>query len=210
MAPNVYGAAHFRKSASPGNQFTFLQQFRANGGKFFDARHEGAARLAAGVKTLEQMIAANKASIPGNNELDAVALWVAWLQGKVAMIFSWPPTGRMSANYAQRDKAINFVPQSTIAGKVGYAVMPGSNGEHGVRLCAGARRRLQQRGGRLSVHAVGRRRRRCRWCACMLPYALRDPYRLSHYKSELYRRCGRAPRTIWSISANPPTAACST
>ena len=32
MAP-----AHFRKFGSPGNQFSFLQQFRANGGKFFDA-----------------------------------------------------------------------------------------------------------------------------------------------------------------------------
>ena len=37
LAPNVYGAAHFRKFGSPGNQFSFLQQFRANGGKFFDA-----------------------------------------------------------------------------------------------------------------------------------------------------------------------------
>ena len=49
------------------------------------------------------MIAANKASIPGNNELDAVSLWAAWLQGKVAMIYSWPPTGRMSAElFAER------------------------------------------------------------------------------------------------------------
>lgn len=75
------------------------------------------------------MIAQNKASIPGNNDLDAVAQWAAWLQGKVAMIFSWPPTGRMSSNYAQRDKAINFIPASTIADKVGYAVVPGANGE---------------------------------------------------------------------------------
>jgi spermidine/putrescine-binding protein len=35
MAPNVYGAGHFRKAGSPGNQFDFLQQFRANGGKMF-------------------------------------------------------------------------------------------------------------------------------------------------------------------------------
>ena len=75
------------------------------------------------------MIAANKASIPGNNELDAVSLWAAWLQGKVAMIYSWPPTGRMTAGYSQSDKAINFIPQSSIAGKVGYAVVPG-NPEH--------------------------------------------------------------------------------
>ena len=78
----------------------------------------------AGVTTLKQMIAQNNASLPGNNELDAVAQWTAWLQGKVAMIYSWPPTGRISSNYAQRDKAINFIPQSLIAGKVGYAVVP--------------------------------------------------------------------------------------
>ena len=40
---------------------------------------------------------------------------IAWLQGKVAMIYSWPPTGRMSANYSQSAKAINFVPQSVVA-----------------------------------------------------------------------------------------------
>ena len=36
MAPKVYGAGHFRKAGSPGNQFDFLQQYRANGGVFWD------------------------------------------------------------------------------------------------------------------------------------------------------------------------------
>src|SRR5258708_35108154 len=121
LAPNVYGGAHFRKAGSPGNQFAFLQQFRANGGVFFDGNMKALLASDAGVKTLQQMIAANKASMPGNNELDAVAVWAAWLQGKVAMIYSWPPTGRMTENYSQRAKAINFVPQSVIAGKESYA-----------------------------------------------------------------------------------------
>ncbi|MFT3989581.1 hypothetical protein [Aestuariivirga sp.] len=81
------------------------------------------------MKTLKNMIAANAASMPGNNELDAVSVWAAWLQGKVAMIYSWPPTGRMTANYSQSDKAISFVPQSVVKDKVGYAVVPG-NPEH--------------------------------------------------------------------------------
>ena len=38
LAPNVYGGAHFRKAGNPGNQFSFLQQYRANGGRFFDER----------------------------------------------------------------------------------------------------------------------------------------------------------------------------
>jgi len=105
----------------------------------------------AGVKTLEQMIAANNASMPGNNEMDAVAVWTAWLQGKVAMIFSWPPSGRLSAGYSQSDKAINFVPQSTIADKVGYALMPGKNGEH----ASGYVKALTADSGDTACHAVG-------------------------------------------------------
>lgn len=186
MAPNVYGAAHFRKFGSPGNQFSFVQQFRANGGKFFDAAMKAQLDTPAGVLTLKQMLAANKASIPGNDELDAVALWVAWLQGKVAMIFSWPPTGRMSENYSQRAKAINFIPQSMIAGKVGYAVMPGKNGE--------------MASGYVKALAAGSPNREMaylfmQWVTSppvslvrvMLPYTLRDPYRLSHYNSPEYR-----------------------
>ncbi len=155
LAPNVYGAAHFRKAGSPGNQFAFAQQFRANGGTFFDPKTMKAQLASpAGVKTLQQMVAANKASIPGNNDLDAVAQWAAWLQGKVAMIFSWPPTGRMSENYAQRDKAINFVPSSAIAGKVGYTVMPGGHGEMASGYVKALTTDFAECRGGLSVHAV--------------------------------------------------------
>jgi multiple sugar transport system substrate-binding protein len=186
LAPNVYGAAHFRKFGSPGNQFSFLQQFRANGGKFFDDAMKAQLTTPAGTTTLDQMIAQNKASLPGNNDLDAVAQWAAWLQGKVAMIFSWPPTGRMSSNYAQRDKAINFIPQSSIADKVSYAVVPGGNGE--------------MASGYVKALAAGSNNEEAaylfmQWVTApplslvrtMLPYTLRDPYRLSTYKSEQYR-----------------------
>jgi multiple sugar transport system substrate-binding protein len=187
LAPNIYGAGHFRKFGSPGNQFAFFQQFRSNGGLFFDdATMKAQIASEAGVKTLQQMIAQNNASIPGNNEMDAVALWVAWLQGKVAMIFSWPPSGRISAGYSQTDAAINFIPQSSIAGKVGYAVMPGKNGEHaGAFVKAVAADSANAEAAYLYAQwatspAVSLAR-------CMLPYALRDPYRLSHFTSPLYR-----------------------
>jgi len=187
MAPRVYGAAHFRKAGSPGNQFGFLQQYRSNGGVFFDPKTMQAQLVSpAGIKTLEQMVAANKASIPGNNDMDAVAAWVAWLQGKVAMLYSWPPTGRMTENYSQRAKAINFVPQSVVAGKAGYAVMPGGNPE--------------QASGYVKALAAGSNNEEAaylfmQWTTSpevslvrvMLPYTLRDPYRLSHYTSPLYR-----------------------
>jgi multiple sugar transport system substrate-binding protein len=186
MAPNVYGAAHFRKFGSPGNHFAFLQQFRANGGKFFDDAMKAQIAGPEGLKTIMQMIDQNKASIPGNNDLDAVAQWAAWLQGKVAMIFSWPPTGRISSNYAQRDKAINFIPASSIADKVGYAVLPSGNGE--------------MASGYVKALAAGSNNEEAayyfmQWVTAppmslvrtMLPYTLRDPYRLSTYKSAEYR-----------------------
>ncbi len=184
MAPNVYGAGHFRKAGSPGNQFDFLQQFRANRGKFFDDDMKAQLASDAGVKTLQNMVAANAASIPGNNELDAVSLWAAWLQGKVAMIYSWPPTGRMTAGYSQSDKAINFVPQSTIADKVGYAVVPG-NPEHatGYNKALSADSPNAEAAYLFMQWAVSPPVSLAR---VMLPYALRDPYRLSHFKSELY------------------------
>lgn len=184
MAPNVYGAGHFRKAASPGNQFDFLQQFRANGGQLFDENMKAGLASPAGIKTLENMIAANNASIPGNNELDAVSLWAAFLTGKVAMIYSWPPSGRMSAGYSQTAEEINFVPKSQIAGKVGYAVVPG-NPEH----ATGYNKALSADSANPDAAYLF-----MQWACsppvslarCMLPYALRDPYRISHFKSDLY------------------------
>ena len=186
MAPKIYGAAHFRKAGSPGNQFDFLQHFRANGGKFFDpTTMKAQLNTPIGIRTLQEMVAANKASMPGNNDLDAVGLWAAWLQGKVAMIYSWPPTGRMSENYAQRDKAINFVPASTIAGKVGYTLVPGNP-----EMASGYVKALAADSQNAEAAYLF-----MQWTTCpatslvrvMLPYTLRDPYRLSHYTSPLYR-----------------------
>jgi multiple sugar transport system substrate-binding protein len=186
MAPSVYGAAHFRKAGAPGNQFDFLQQYRANGGVLFNDAMRAQLNSTAGLKTLQNMIAANKASLPGVNELDATSVWIAWLQGKVAMIYSWPPTGRMTANYSQSAKAIKFVPQSVIADKVGYAVLPG-NPEHAF----GFTKALFADSANPEAAYLF-----MQWVTSppvslarvMLPYALRDPYRLSHFKSELYQQ----------------------
>ena len=186
LAPNVYGAAHFRKAGAPGNQHDFLQQYRANGGILFDDNMRAQLASPAGLRTLRNMLAANAASMPGNDEFDAVAVWAAWLQGRVAMIYSWPPTGRMTANYAQTAEAIRFVPRSAIADKVGYALVPG-NPEHAL----GFNKALAADSANpeaaylfmqwITSPAVSLAR-------VMLPYSLRDPYRLSHFRSNLYRQ----------------------
>ena len=195
LAPNVYGAAHFRKFGSPGNQFSFLQQFRANGGKFFDDAMKAQLTTSAGTTTLDQMIAQNKASLPGNNDLDAVAQWAAWLQGKVAMIFSWPPTGRMSSNYAQRDKAINFIPQSSIADKVGYAVCQGATAKWRPGTSRPWRQDPTTRKPR-TCSCNGLRPRRSRWCAPCCPTLCVTPTACRLTSLSSIARCGRLQRTI--------------
>ena len=184
-APDVYGAGHFRKAGSPGNQFDFLQQFRANGGQLFDDEHEGAARLAG-----RRQDAAEHAR--RQRRLD-------------------PRQQR-----ARRGLALGRVPDRQGGDDLFVAAHGAHGGEllaerHGdqLRPALADRRQGRLRGGsgqpgardRLQQGAVGglgrtptpptcscsgRPRRRCRSPACMLPYALRDPYRLSHFKSDLY------------------------
>ena len=184
----MYGTGLGRTVGNPGNQFYFYQQFRSNGGQFFDQRTMKALiNNAIGVRTMNQILAQNKASPPGVEKLDVVSAWVQWLEGKTAMIFSWPPTGRMSENYAQRDKAFAFIPKSKIAGKVGYAIVPGQNGEHAGSFIKGVMATSKQQelaylfnqwatSPSVSLQRV------------QLPYTLRDPYRISHYRSKQFAR----------------------
>jgi multiple sugar transport system substrate-binding protein len=188
MAPAVYGTGMGRALGNPGNQFYFYQQFRANGGRFFNPstmKPEINNRI--GVKTMNQILAQNKASPPGIEKLDFVSGWVQWLEGKTAMIMAWPPTGRISENYAQRDKSFAFLPKSKIVGKTGYAIVPQQNGEMAGAFVKG-------------VSATGKQQELAylfvQWATSpsvslqrvQLPYTLRDPYRISHYKSKQFWR----------------------
>jgi multiple sugar transport system substrate-binding protein len=188
LGPKVYGTGMGRALGNPGNQFYFFQQFRANGGRFFNPQTMKAEiSNAIGVKTLTQILAQNKASPPGVEKLDFVSGWGLWLQGKTAMIMAWPPTGRISENYSQRDKAFSFLPKSKIVGKVGYARVPGANGEHaGSFIKAVMATSKNQEAAYLfnqwaNSPSISLQR-------VMLPYTLRDPYRMSHYRSPAYRK----------------------
>jgi multiple sugar transport system substrate-binding protein len=187
LAPKIYGANEGRALGNPGNQFYFFQQFRNAGGQFFNpTTMKAQINDAHGVKAMTDIMKELKASSPGIEKLDFISSWGLWLNGKTAMIYAWPPTGRISENYAQRDKAFAFLPKSKVVGKVGYALMPGRNGEHAGSFveCVSADSKnkeaaflynLWQTSPSISLQIV------------MLPYTLRDPYRISHYKSKAYR-----------------------
>ncbi len=188
LAPKIYGAGEGRALGNPGNQFYFFQQFRNNGGEFFNpSTMKAQINNATGVRTMNQIVKELKASAPGNVKLSFVDSWVQWLGGKTAMIYAWPPTGRISENYAQRNKAFAFLPKSKVVGKVGYALMPGKNGEHAGSFlqCVSADSKHQEAAFLYNLWLTSPS---VSLQVVMLPYTLRDPYRISHYKAPAYRK----------------------
>jgi multiple sugar transport system substrate-binding protein len=188
LAPNVYGTAMGRALGDPGNQLYFFQQFQANGGKFFDTRSMNALiNGSIGVKTMNQILAQNRASIPGVERLDFITSWVHWLNGKTAMMVNWPATARISENVAQRAQAFAFLPASKIAGNVGYATGPLPAFAPGVGSylkCIAADSKHEEAAYLFTQWAtspsVSLRR-------VLLPYTLTDPYRISHFRSQQLR-----------------------
>jgi len=174
-----YGAAFFRDSAY-GN-FMFQERFRTEGGKFFDPETMKATiNGPEGLKVLNDWVAENKWMPAGVETWGFVENLAAFNQGVTAMTVSWPPYGRWAAGYGTDEEALSWVPKSTIAGKVGYALPPGGNPQ----LAAGFA---------LSVSASSKQKEAAylfiQWLnspeisleRVQLPYALRDPFRDGHF-----------------------------
>jgi multiple sugar transport system substrate-binding protein len=187
MAPEVYGTGMCRALGNPGNYFYFFQTFRSFGGRLYDpVTMKATINSPAGVKAMRVILAEIAASPPGNEKFDFLTMWTTWLQGKTAMIYTWGPTGRISENYSQRSKAFSFLPKSKIVGKVGYAFVPGRNGEVGgngvIRCVSSDSKNIEaaylfaqwNTSPSISLQRV------------QLPYSLLDPFRISQYRSKQY------------------------
>ena len=161
-----------------------------------------------GVKAYEGMRNDNKFMPPGVETWGFVEALSSFLAGDIAMTISWPPFGRWAAGYGVDDAALSWVPKSTIADKVGYALPPGGTPQ----LAAGFS---------LSVSSSSKNKEAAylfiQWLnseeislqRVQLPYALRDPFRESHFTDKDYsRRWSDAPTTSRPC-ARAPTPACS-
>ena len=181
---NTYGAAFFRQP--PYTMFMFQERFRNEGGKFFDAETMKATiNSDIGVKVLTDMRNENKFMPPGVEQWGFVENLAAFMAGQTAMTISWPPYGRWAAGYGTDDKALNWVPKSTVGGKVGYALPPGGHPE----LAAGFD---------LSIASTSKNKDAAylfiQWLnsedislqRVKLPTTLRDPFRDSHYTDAGY------------------------
>ncbi len=180
----IYGAAIFQNP--PYSMFFFQERFRNEGGKFFDAETMKATiNSDVGVKLLTDMREENKFMPPGVELFGFVENLTVFLQGQTAMSISWPPYGRWAAGYGTDQEVMSWVPKSTIAGKVGYALPPGGHPQ----LAAGFA---------LSVASTSKNKDAAylfiQWLnsedismqRVQLPYALRDPFRDSHFTSPEY------------------------
>jgi len=180
-----YGAAFIREAGAA--QFMFMERLRNNGGKFFDAETMTATiNSPAGVDVFKAWVSENEWMPAGVQTWGFVENLAAFQQGDTAMTISWPPYGRWAAGYGTDTEALSWVPKSTIAGKVGYALTPGGTPE----LAAGYA---------LSISASSKNKEAAylfiQWMnseeisgqRVQLPYALRDPFRDSHFASEEYK-----------------------
>ena len=134
----------------------------------------------AGVEVFSDWLAENKWMPPGVQTWGFVENLAGFLQGDTAMTVSWPPYGRWAAGYGTDQEALSWVPKSQVAGKVGYAMPPGGHPQlaagFALSVAAGSKKKdaaylfIQW----LNSEEISLER-------VQLPYALRDPFRDSHF-----------------------------
>ena len=183
--PTLYGCAIQRTEGQ--DYFWTEEAMRNNGVRFFDPQTMKAQiNSPPAVRTLTEMANANKNMPPGVEKWGFIEVFSAWMAGKVAMIVTWPPPGRWSEGYGNRVEQLKWLPETKVIGKVGYALPPGGHPELAAAFNLG-----------VSVESANKEAAYLfiQWATSketslkrvMLPFALRDPYRLSHYASKEYR-----------------------
>lgn len=182
--PNMYGAAFFRQP--PYTMYMFQERFRNEGGKFFDAdTMKATINSDIGVKVFTDMRNENKFMPPGVEQWGFVENLAAFLQGQTAMTISWPPYGRWAEGYGTDQEALNWVPKTQIAGKVGYAMPPGGHPELAAGFALSVATNSKNKDAAylfiqwLNSEDISMQR-------VQLPYTLRDPFRDSQYSSPEY------------------------
>src|SRR6478609_11617161 len=179
----TYGASFFREA--PYAMLMFQERFRVEGGKFFDANMKATVNSPIGVRVLTEMRNENRFMPPGVEKFGFVENLATFLKGESAMTISWPPYGRFAAGYLGSEKALDWVPKSTIAGKVGYALPPGGHPQLALGFALSVATHSKNKEAAylfiqwLNSEEISTKR-------VQLPYTLRDPFRDSHYTDPVY------------------------
>lgn len=197
-APEMHGAAMFGKP--PFAQRAFQERFRVAGGRFFDPdTMEATINSETGVEVFERMRSQVEYMPDGVQQWGFGEVLSSFLKGEIAMVQSWPPFGRWAAGYGTDSEALSWVPKTRIAGKVGYAVPPGGASQMAVGFSLAVSSNSENKelaylfiqwlnSQEISLERV------------QLPYALRDPFRDSHYNDPEYMsRWDSAPEYLQTL-----------
>ena len=184
-APEVYGAGFMRVRGLL--HYFYQERARNEGCRFFDAETMKATVNGPGcVAALAGMVKDNTTMPPGVEQWGAIESLAAFNAGQIAMTQWWPPVGRWSAGYGTDDIAMQWVPPSVVAGKVGYALPPGGHPQLAAGFSMGVSSDSKNKDAAYlyiqwinSIDISGQR--------VQLPYTLRDPFRKSHFSSPEYQ-----------------------
>ena len=184
-APDVYGSGFMRARGLL--QYFYQERARVEGCKFFDAESMKATINGPGcVKALAGMVKDNTTMPPGIEAWGFVETLAAFSAGQTAMLQSWPPVGRWSAGYGTDDIAMQWVPPSVVSGKVGYALPPGGHPQLAAGFAMAVSSSSENKDAAYLyiqwINSIDISHQRVQ-----LPYALRDPFRKSHFSSPEYQ-----------------------
>ena len=184
-APDVYGSGFMRARGLL--QYFYQERARVEGCKFFDAETMKATINGPGcVKALAGMVKDNTTMPPGIEAWGFVETLAAFNAGQTAMLQSWPPVGRWSAGYGTDDIAMQWVPPSVVAGKVGYALPPGGHPQLAAGFAMAVSSSSENKDAAYLyiqwINSIDISHQRVQ-----LPYALRDPFRKLHFSSPEYQ-----------------------
>lgn len=173
----------------------YTLRLRTAGGTFFDPdTMEARINDEISIAVLTDMVRQLDNMPPGAASWGAIEVLNAWMAGNLAMTIWWPPAGRWSEGYGSKDENLSWLPQTKVAGKIGYALPPGGS----TQLAAGFLLSVSSDSDNpelaylfaqwLNSSSVSLGR-------VTLPYSLRDPFRVSHFESEEYR-------SLWPNAGN--------
>ncbi|UCB45251.1 MAG: extracellular solute-binding protein [Spirochaetota bacterium] len=182
----VYGAGH--------NTYFFAQPFRGAGGRYFDPdTMEATVNREIGVQTMKQLLAEQKYGPPGMRAWGVGEQWSAAVSGKIAMWYSWPPSGRFAEAASGLANYPAWLPPTKVAGKIKYALLPGPFKGDGSPAAG-------MMGNGFWCMSSDTKKREAAWAwmmwyhspemalkTSMFASSLQDPYRFSQFNDPLYR-----------------------
>ena len=185
-APDIWGVDFWRTTSF--QHWAFLPAFQAQGGRPFNPENmEPELDSEIGLLVLNQLLSQNEVAPPDVLDHDPIHVVNSWLEGTAAMILWWPTAGRWAAGYGGAgDEGFEVLSESQIVDKVGYTTVPGGHGQHasGYVLALGADSPNSEAAYLTMQWATspGISLKRL-----TQPQSLRDPYRISHFRSDTYR-----------------------